>query len=111
MCGRYNLITDAQAPIDFFEVANSLDIQPRYNIAPSQDVVAVRQHQDHRELSWLHWGLIPSWAKDKTIGHHTINARAETVAEKPAFRAAFQKRRCLIPATRFFEWQATNVHE
>ncbi len=111
MCGRYNLITDAQALIDFFEVANSLDIQPRYNIAPSQDIVAVRQHQDHRVLSWLHWGLVPSWAKDKTIGHHTINARAETVAEKPAFRAAFRKRRCLIPATGFFEWQVTNGHK
>jgi putative SOS response-associated peptidase YedK len=62
-------------------------------------------------LSWLHWGLIPSWAKDKTIGHHTINARAETVAEKPTFRASFRKRRCLIPATGFFEWQATNGHK
>lgn len=108
MCGRYNLITDAQALIDFFEVANGLEIQPRYNIAPSQNIVAVRQQNDERQLAWFHWGLIPFWAKDKSIGNHMINARAETVADKPAFRAAFRKRRCLIPATGFYEWKAVN---
>ena len=108
MCGRYNLVTDAQALVDFFEVANLVDVRPRYNIAPSQDIVVVRQQQGERKLAYMHWGLIPFWAKDSTIGRHTINARAETVAEKPAFRAAFRKRRCLVPATGFYEWKREN---
>jgi len=108
MCGRYNLVTDAQALIDFFQVANRIDIQPRYNIAPSQDIVVVRQQQDERQLACLYWGLIPFWARERTIGKHTINARAETVAEKPAFRAAFRRRRCLVPATGFYEWKREN---
>ncbi|MCP4310202.1 MAG: SOS response-associated peptidase [Bacteroidetes bacterium] len=105
MCGRYNLITDAQAIVDFFEVENSLEIEPRYNIAPSQNIPVIRQKGEIREISLLHWGLIPHWAKDKKIGYRMINARAETVAGKPSFRAAFRQRRCLIPATGFYEWQ------
>jgi len=106
MCGRYNLITDAQALVDFFRVRNNLELKPRYNIAPSQDVPAVRQSGGGRELALLHWGLIPSWAKDEKIGYRMINARAETVAEKPSFRAAFRRRRCLIPTTGFYEWKS-----
>ncbi|MCA9067573.1 MAG: SOS response-associated peptidase, partial [Planctomycetaceae bacterium] len=80
---------------------------PRYNIAPTQDIAVVRldQGHKHRELSLLRWGLIPSWAKDPKIGNRMINARAETLAEKPSFRVAFRKRRCLVLADGFFEWQ------
>jgi len=105
MCGRYNLITDAQAFIDFFELSNSLELSPRYNIAPSQQIPAVRRVDNRREAGLLHWGLIPHWAKDRRIAYKMINARAETVAEKPAYRNAFRCRRCLIPATGFYEWQ------
>ena len=105
MCGRYNLITDVQALVDFFELSNSLAVSPRYNIAPSHKVPAVRQVDGQREAVLLHWGLLPHWAKDRKLAYKTINARAETVAEKPAFRNAFRQRRCLIPATGFFEWR------
>ena len=84
---------------------------PRFNIAPSQPVPVVRlapqQPQPQRELVWLRWGLIPSWAKDPAIGTRMINARAETVAEKPAYRAALRRRRCLVAADGFYEWQRT----
>ena len=84
---------------------------PRFNIAPSQPVPVVRlapqQPQPQRELVWLRWGLIPSWAKDPAIGNRMINARAETVAEKPAYRAALRRRRCLVAADGFYEWQRT----
>ena len=105
MCGRFNLITDAQALVDFFALSDSLDVAPRYNIAPAQSILAVRQQDGRRTAAALHWGLIPRWSKDRKIGYKTINARAETVAEKPAFRSAFRRRRCLIPATGFFEWR------
>lgn len=105
MCGRYNIVTDAQALYDGFEVIASLDLAPRYNVAPSQDVLAIRQSEQGNEAVMLRWGLIPFWAKDTKIGYKTINARAETVATKPAFRAAYKNRRCLIPASGFYEWQ------
>ena len=80
-------------------------IPPRYNIAPSQDVPVVRLDPDQaRELVLMRWGLVPSWAEDPKSGYRTINARAETVDRSPAFRAAFRKRRCLVPATGYFEW-------
>ncbi len=81
------------------------NLQPRYNIAPSQDVAVVRAAANGRRFSMLRWGLIPSWAKDPAIGHKLINARSETAAEKPSFRSAFRHRRCLIPADGFYEWQ------
>jgi putative SOS response-associated peptidase YedK len=81
------------------------EIPPRYNIAPTQEVTAVRAAGAGRELVNLRWGLIPSWAKDKSIGYKLINARADTVAGKPSFRSAFKNRRCLIPADGFFEWK------
>ncbi|MCP5418339.1 MAG: SOS response-associated peptidase [Chromatiaceae bacterium] len=107
MCGRFNLITDAQALIDFFELSSGVTVTPRYNISPSQNLLAVRQHDSRREALPLHWGLLPHWVKDRKTAFKMINARAETVAEKPAFRNALRHRRCLIPASGFYEWRAT----
>jgi putative SOS response-associated peptidase YedK len=109
MCGRFTL---ARSPEDVAR-AFGLDEVPhfphRYNIAPSQPVgVVVRgQHSTKPEFRLMGWGLIPSWAKDPAIGAKLINARSETVTEKPSFRAAFKYRRCLIPADGFYEWQKT----
>ena len=111
MCGRYNLITDAQALIDAFDLINRIPWQPHYNIAPSRNVPAVRQGQEGREGFLPRWGLLPHWAKDEKFGYHTINARAETVDTKPAFRSAFRRRRCLIPATGFYEWRQLNGYK
>jgi len=85
---------------------------PRYNIAPTQNVLALRlDKDDQRILSLVHWGLIPSWVKDASVGNRMINARAESAAEKPAFRNALAKRRCLIPADGFYEWKKTGTHK
>jgi len=112
MCGRYNLITDAQALVDFFDVDTALidlaAFHARYNIAPSQYIPAVRQGEQGRELVALRWGLIPAWSKEAKTTYSMINARAETVADKPAYRDAFRQRRCLIPATGFYEWKGAS---
>ncbi|MEJ2121956.1 MAG: SOS response-associated peptidase [Alphaproteobacteria bacterium] len=94
---------------DYFNLLGpAQNVRARYNIAPTQDAPVIRLNEDgRRELSMLRWGLIPFWAKDEKIGYRTINARSETVAEKPSFREAYKKRRCLIPATGFYEWQKT----
>jgi len=107
MCGRFSLFSTGELIADQFGVVVDHDLEPRYNIAPTQPVAAVRLTADGstREFTYLTWGLIPSWAKDPKIGSRMINARSETVAEKPSFRAAFKRRRCLIPATGFYEWQ------
>lgn len=107
MCGRFALFALGQEVEDQFGVVLDHEIAPRYNIAPTQPVAAVRlnNHTGSRELTYFHWGLIPSWAKDPKIGSRMINARSETAAEKPSFRAAFKRRRCLIPASGFYEWQ------
>ena len=109
MCGRFTLRTPAHRLAEAFGVCDLPNLAPRYNIAPSQDVAAVRRAEDGdgRELVLLRWGLVPYWAKDPAIGNRMINARAETVAEKPAFRAAFRRRRCLVAADGFYEWQKT----
>jgi putative SOS response-associated peptidase YedK len=106
MCGRYTLTNPGTIVADFLGVEEALQMQPRYNIAPTQDapVARARGESDGRELVLLHWGLIPGWAKDPTIGNRMINARMETVADKPAFRAAFRRRRCLVAADGFYEW-------
>jgi putative SOS response-associated peptidase YedK len=92
-----------------FGVEVSHQIVPRYNIAPTQPVAAVRLDQKgERELTYFQWGLIPSWAKDPAIGSRMINARSETAADKPSFRAPFKRRRCLLPASGFYEWQKLN---
>jgi putative SOS response-associated peptidase YedK len=108
MCGRFTLRTPAYKLAEAFGVEVRANLAARYNIAPSQDIAALRAQGDgQRELVMLRWGLVPGWAKDPAMGNRMINARAETVAEKPAFRAAFRQRRCLIPADGFFEWQKT----
>ena len=109
MCGRYTLTTSAEIIARSFELAAVPACLPRYNIAPSQQALVVRASaagSDRREAAMLKWGLIPSWATDPAIGNRLINARAETVAEKPSFRAAFRRRRCLVVADGFYEWRA-----
>ena len=104
MCGRYTLTAvpeDLRAVFDGVAIPD--EYVPRYNIAPSQPV-AVISNEDPTTLTHYKWGLIPSWAKDPKIGNRMINARGETVAEKPSFRAAYKRRRCLIPASGFYEW-------
>ncbi len=106
MCGRFTL----RAPLSVlaqqfqFDLDNATQLPLRYNIAPTQDVAAVRLVNGKRQLAMLRWGLIPSWAKDTKIASSTINARADTVATKPAFRAAYKRRRCLVLADGFYEW-------
>ncbi len=107
MCGRFTLRTPAHRLAEAFGVDALPNLAPRYNIAPTQDVVAIRRGDAGRELAMLRWGLIPGWAKDPAIGARMINARAETVAEKPSFRAAFRQRRCLVAADGFYEWRKT----
>ncbi|MBE0627577.1 MAG: SOS response-associated peptidase [Burkholderiales bacterium] len=110
MCGRYNIITDAQALFEAFQVQAELGASPlaRYNVAPATDQLVILQEGAQRQARWHRWGLIPHWARDKAIGYKTINARGESVATKPAFRGALRQRRCLVPATGFYEWQ---LHE
>lgn len=107
MCGRYAQRTDPKRLAQAFGVAEAPEAEPRYNIAPTQEVLAVHQTAGGREMTLYKWGLVPSWAKDTSIGARLINARSETVAEKPAFRQAFKRRRCIIPADGFYEWQRT----
>jgi len=104
MCGRFSLYASQSEIETELEVKLSQAPSPRYNISPSQPILAVRQVQGAREGIYLRWGLIPAWAKDQKIGSRLINARAETAAEKPAFRAAARQRRCLLPANGFYEW-------
>ena len=104
MCGRFTLATDLNAVAKAFGVNPSLQAQPRYNVAPTQEVVSIlRNGSAHME--WLQWGLIPSWAKDETIGAKMINARAETLAEKPSFKRLLRSKRCLVVADGFYEWK------
>ncbi|MGI8740676.1 MAG: SOS response-associated peptidase [Gammaproteobacteria bacterium] len=105
MCGRY--VTRDQAAIErYFNISShQFRLTDRYNVAPSTTVPVVRSIDGERIMSGMHWGLIPFWAKDKKIAYKTINARAETVATKPAFRAAYKARRCLLPASGFYEWK------
>jgi putative SOS response-associated peptidase YedK len=105
MCGRYTLHTDLERLIEQFELFRAAEIKPRYNISPSQMVPVIRPTDQGRELALLRWGLVPHWAKEEKTGYSMINARAETVTEKPAFRSAFRRRRCLIPADGFYEWK------
>src|SRR5512134_2882453 len=101
MCGRFTLFEADTILSKDFGARISFDWSPRYNIAPTQQILAVRHSigKEEREAVLLRWGLIPNWATDPSIGNRMINARAETVAEKPAFRSAFRSRRCLIPAS------------
>jgi putative SOS response-associated peptidase YedK len=111
MCGRFTLRTPLTVLTQYLLLDLGVedvpqDLAPRYNIAPTQSVAAVREEPDgHRHFTFLRWGLIPSWAKDSSIAARMINARAETVAEKPAFRAPFRRQRCLVLADGYYEWK------
>lgn len=110
MCGRFTLRTPVPDIAEAFGLGDLPPLTPRYNIAPTQPVAAVRRTADgRRELVLLRWGLIPAWADDPAIGNRMINARGESVATKPAFRQAFQRRRCLIVTDGFYEWQKTGT--
>ena len=113
MCGRFTLRASASQIAEFFELLrDQIDWNiPRFNIAPMQSILGVRASSVGREPVRFRWGLIPSWAKDAKLAASLINARAETVAEKPAFRAAFKRRRCLIPVNGFYEWQRDGKHK
>ena len=105
MCGRFAFYSPSEATAALFGVDGALAVEPRYNIAPTQYVAAIRDDADrNRELVMLRWGLVPFWAKDPAIGNKMINARAETVAEKPSYRNAFKHRRCVVLADGFYEW-------
>lgn len=104
MCGRYALSCDGAALMQAFGVEETIRWSPRYNVAPTQTVVALAQHRSTLTVLEPHWGLVPKWAADRKGSARLINARAETVAEKPSFRQAFKKGRCLLPATGYYEW-------
>jgi putative SOS response-associated peptidase YedK len=106
MCGRYALASPPEVIAERFNLLWVREVPAHYNIAPSQTIPVVRATEQGRELALLKWGLIPSWAKDAAIGTKLINARAETLADKPAFRNAFRRRHCLVPADAFYEWKA-----
>lgn len=115
MCGRFTLRTPASVIAEHFDLLEVLPFAARFNIAPSQPVAVVRVRPEDsrpaRELTWMRWGLIPSWADDPTIGNRLINARSETVAQKPAFRAALHRRRCLVAADGFYEWRRVGARK
>lgn len=107
MCGRFTSYHSSSEIAKAFNLADVPEFKARYNIAPTTEVATVigSDISRKREFKWLRWGLIPHWAKDKSIGNKLINARAETIAEKPSFRSAFKHSRCLIIASGFYEWQ------
>ncbi len=107
MCGRFVQSSSPLQYADQFGISTDMSTKPRYNVAPTDNILACRLSSDgERELTSLHWGLIPSWSKGLDKRFSMINARAETVASKPAYRTPFRKRRCLIPADGFYEWKA-----
>ncbi|MBM3503670.1 MAG: SOS response-associated peptidase [Alphaproteobacteria bacterium] len=107
MCGRYLLLSPPEAMRRLFDVDATPNFPPRFNVAPTDSMPVVRlDASGRRELVLLRWGLVPGWAKDLSIGARTINARSESVADKPAFREAFPARRCLVPADGYYEWKA-----
>ena len=106
MCGRFIQCTSGEALAERFHLPIIPDLTPRYNVAPSQSVGVIRvTHAGHREFVALRWGLVPAWSPEPRTAYSTFNARAETVADKPTYRHAFRRRRCLIPADGFYEWR------
>ncbi|MEH7393299.1 SOS response-associated peptidase [Bacillus sp. JJ1474] len=108
MCGRFTLTASFEQIIDRFDIEQFIEedlFSPNYNVAPSQSVLSVINDGSKNRLGFLRWGLIPSWAKDEKIGYKLINARAETLNEKPSFRHAYKNRRCLVIADSFYEWK------
>lgn len=109
MCGRFTIILPPEVLAEIFGLSELPRIEARYNIAPTQEVVVIRQNAEGaRQLVTMKWGLLPAWAKDPHIGNKLINARCETVHEKPAFRQAIRTRRCIIPASGFYDWTHTD---
>lgn len=107
MCGRFALKTPTSELASHFKLDEAVVVAPRYNIAPGTDIPTIRHSPEgKRVMHLLRWGLVPHWAKDPSIGNKLSNARGETVAEKPSFRDAFKRRRCLVPADGFYEWKA-----
>ena len=110
MCGRYSLTASPEAIAEHFQLLRPVKFQPSYNVAPARKILNIVELDDQsRKAVNLFWGLVPSWAKDNKNSSHLINARAGTVREKPSFRAAFKQRRCLIPASGFYEWRHDEV--
>ena len=107
MCGRFILTSTGKDLAEHFGLMTEPELSGRYNIAPTQEVATIRLEPDgnSRRLTYLKWGLVPSWAKDTSIGSSLINGRCETLSQKPGFRAALKRKRCLIPANGFYEWQ------
>jgi putative SOS response-associated peptidase YedK len=113
MCGRFSLHTPESQIREAFNLEHTepLGLNPRYNIAPTQDIPIIRDIDTGPEIVLARWGLIPSWSKEPKIKYSTINARIESVAEKPTYRTPFKRRRCLIPADGFYEWKVVNGHK
>lgn len=113
MCGRYASSAKPGDLASYFTVEEPPDevLSPSYNVAPTDPVYVVMERHDSRRLRVVRWGLIPSWAKEAKVGARFINARRESVRDKPAFRAAFQRRRCLVPADGYYEWQSLGGHK
>jgi len=106
MCGRFSITTPPEAMRAIFDYENNPNLEPRFNVAPTQPIITIRMTDaGTRTLAMSRWGLIPSWSKDGVAATKMINARGETLSEKPSFREAFQQRRCLIPADGFYEWR------
>ncbi len=105
MCGRFAIVSPASELIEAFGLASApAGVRASYNVAPTQTALVI-PNRPRRELDLFKWGLVPSWAKDERIGNRMINARAETLAEKPSFANAFRRRRCLVPVDGFYEWK------
>jgi putative SOS response-associated peptidase YedK len=105
VCGRFALFASPELTAEYFALAEAPALAPHYNVTPGQDIAAVRVDRDGvRRLRALRWGLVPFWAKDVRLGRRLINARLDSLATKPAFREALRRRRCLIPASGFYEW-------
>lgn len=112
MCGRFVGFTAAKALQEQFPIdAIDVEVTPNYNVAPTQEIIAIVRHGDKNHLEKLYWGLVPFWAKDISIGNRMINARSETAATKPSFRSPFKNRRCLILADGFYEWKREKGHK
>ena len=113
MCGRFVSATPPDQIAKYFDVAETSEtlLEPNYNVAPTTDIYTVLVSGGVRRLEPIHWGLVPWWAKDLKVGNRMINARAETLAEKNAFKRAFRKRRCIVPADGFYEWQKRPGHK
>ncbi len=105
MCGRYAVTLPPAAMTELFRTLNQLDFPPRYNVAPTQPIVAILEQHGRRTAKLLRWGFVPAWVKDPRVFPLVINARAESMADKPAFRDALRYRRCIIPASGYFEWR------